>query len=229
MPRASGSSRSISRWRPKARSLRYDSRIVMPMPAPIAEMKKRSGSSGVYQSGCSLLGHDQVERAERRLVQGREDHAERSPAAWRCAWMIRRGRSRPKRSKTTGENSSASTVGVEHHAPGHLEHHRVRVPEDQRVPDAPRLPEVEEQPDDDQQVAEEAGEHGRADDRARSACRLKMCTMAVSVKAAGRQADAAQDVEADPEAPGELVAQVGDGAQAAREAQHGHRQRRGAG
>ena len=48
--------------------------------------------------------------------------------------------------------------GVEHDAPGYLEHHRVRIPPEDRMPDVPGLTEVEEQADDDKQVAEKGGQ-----------------------------------------------------------------------
>ncbi len=40
-----------------------------------------------------------------------------------------------------------------------------------------------------------------------------MCTVAASVNPPGREPDSAEDVEADPEPPGELVAQIGGSAQ----------------
>jgi hypothetical protein len=78
-------------------------------------------------------------------------------------WMNLRGRHAPL--EHDGRELQRQDRRVEHHAPGHLEHDRVRVPEDQRVPDAPGLPQVEHQPDDDEQVSHEPGQQGRAHDR----------------------------------------------------------------
>ncbi len=54
--RPSGSSRSISRRRPKALPLSADSMITMPIPAPTAERKNSTGSMLEYHSGWSFAG-----------------------------------------------------------------------------------------------------------------------------------------------------------------------------
>ena len=48
--------------------------------------------------------------------------------------------------------------GVEHHAPGHLEHHGVGVPVNERMPDAPGLPQIKHQGGDHEEVAQEPRE-----------------------------------------------------------------------
>src|ERR1039457_957620 len=42
--------------RPKYLELIEDSKMVMANPTAIADRKKNTGSSGLYQNGCSLLG-----------------------------------------------------------------------------------------------------------------------------------------------------------------------------
>ncbi len=83
--------------------------MVIARPTAIAEMKKKNGSAGVYQNGCSFVWHDQVQRAQRRLVQRRkqnaQDHQRNQSALTHFS-----GFARLKRSSTAAENSNASTV-----------------------------------------------------------------------------------------------------------------------
>ena len=109
--------------------------------------------------------------------------------------------------------------GIEHDAPGHLEHHRVGIPHNQRVPDAVGESQVEQEPHNHQQVAQEGGEDGRANDGTEP--------LQVEEVHGGRdgetpcgQAHADHHVEPDPDPPGELVGQVGRCAQPPPEA-HG--------
>jgi hypothetical protein len=83
--------------------------MVMARPAAMADVKKKTGNSGEYQSGWSFSGTIRysdpsedwwrVERITPTMTKGMV-----------TARRIRRGHSRFNFSKTTGENSRASTV-----------------------------------------------------------------------------------------------------------------------
>jgi hypothetical protein len=53
---------------------------------------------------------------------------------------------------------------VQHHAPGHLEHDRARIPHHQWMPNAVAAAEVEKQRHNNQLIAEERGENSRPHD-----------------------------------------------------------------
>src|ERR1035438_8477477 len=105
MSRRMGSSSS----RPKYLELIDDSKMIMARPTAIAEMKKNTGSSGLYQKACSLLGMMRysvpnedwcrVERSTPRMTN--TTIKLRTTFSALCHF---------KCSKTMGENSSASTV-----------------------------------------------------------------------------------------------------------------------
>jgi hypothetical protein len=153
-----------------------------------------------------LLGHDQVERAERGLVERREhdagDHERRADRVQHPARSLH-----AQSLEDHGGELEREHGRVEHHAPGDLEEDRSVVPVDERVPDPPRLAEVVEQSEDDEQIAEERGEHGRAHDRLEAAD-VEEVDGRHQREAAGREPDTAEDVETDPQAPGEPIAQV---------------------
>jgi hypothetical protein len=172
-----------------------------------------------------LVRDDEVERSERRLVQRRQqdagDHQRRAHRQDDAAQPLEPQPLEDHRGELDRQHG-----GVKHDAPGDLEHDRPRVPEDQGVPDAPRLSEVEHQPDDHQDVAEEAGQDRRPDDRL-EALEVEDVHRGGQREGAGRQPDPAQHVEADPQPPGELVAEVGGGPEPAGEADRRHPQEDG--
>ena len=85
-PAGCGSSSS----RPKYFELIDDSKIVIARPTAIADRKKNTGSIGLYQNGCSLFGMIRYNGAQRRLVQRREDHADRSRSELRSSKDLQR-------------------------------------------------------------------------------------------------------------------------------------------
>src|ERR1035438_194057 len=95
--------------RPKYLELIEDSKMVMANPTAIADRKKNTGSSGLYQKGCSLLGM-------MRYNVPSEDwcSVERITPRMTNTIMTRRTTSNAlchlKCSSTIGENSSASTA-----------------------------------------------------------------------------------------------------------------------
>ena len=108
---------------------------------------------------------------------------------------------------------------VKRHAPSHLEHHRVWVPHHQWVPDAVRTAQVEKQRHHHETVTKESSENRRADDGP-EALQPEDVHSGGERKATRRQHHAAHDVEADPQAPREPVAQVRGRPQPARITQH---------
>src|SRR5664280_2469099 len=216
--RDSRESRWVSIGLPNARRENHDSTTVIPMPAASAETKKRTGSTGVYQSGCTFSG-----RIRNREPSDDWWSVERiTPRITRTGVMglrSRRSQSSLKRSSTTGANSRDNTV-VYSITPADFEHHGVGVPHDDRMPDVPGLPEVEHQPADDEDIAEERGEHRRPQDRF-ELLQVQDVDGRGDREAAGRKAHAAEDVEADPQPPRERVGQVGHGAESFGEAKKG--------
>ena len=103
--------------------------------------------------------------------------------------------------------------GVRHHAHAHFEHDRVRVHVDQLVPDVPGAAEVEQQSNDEEHIAQECRQH-RGTHHTVQALDVEQIDRAHNAETAGRQHDAAQAVEANPEAPGKLVRHVRNRAQA---------------
>ena len=110
---------------------------------------------------------------------------------------------------------------VEHHAHGHLEERRVQVPVEHRAPDVPRAAEVHHQAEDDGQVAEEGGQDG-GPHHGVIALPAEDVDGGGDDEAAGRQGHPAEDVEADPHAPGRRVAERGRDPEAEGEADHRH-------
>jgi len=86
------------------------------------------------------------------------------------------------------------------------------------MPDSPWLAQIEHQGRDHEDVAQEAREDGGSDDGFEL---LQVEEVDDGRKGEGprREADAAEQVKPDPEAPGELVAEVGDSTQSLGEAQ----------
>ncbi len=158
-----------------------------------------------------LGGDDQVEGAQRGLVQRgehRADHHQRQ----RGRLLDHQGLVPAQTLEDHAGELQRQHRGVEHHAPADLEHHGARVPHHQRVPDVPGPAQVEQQRHHDQRVAEEGGQDGGPHDRLEP-LEVEDVDHRGDHEAAGRQADAAEQVEADPEAPGEGVGEVGDRAQ----------------
>ena len=190
----------------------------MERPEAMQEMKNRIGRSGDVPERVQPVGDDQVEGAEGGLVQGGKHHAEDHERQGAAVDPPDR-RVQLELLQDDGGELQGQHGGVEDDAPGDLEHHRVRVPHDQGVPEVVRPAQVDHQHQHHQQVADEGGEDGRTDDG--------LVVMGVEQVHRGDdgepgrgQADA-QEIEADPEAPGELVGEVGGGAQAQGEPGHG--------
>ena len=165
-----------------------------------------------------LRGHDEVERAERGLVQGREqharDHQRRDDAVDDSHWRVKAEAFKYHRSEFDGEDG-----GVKHHAPGDLEHDRMRIPVDDGVPDAPGLAQVEHEGRDHEDVAQESRQDRRPHDGFEF-LEIEEMHHRRQRKGASGQAHAAKQVEADPEPPWELVTQMGDRAETLVKAQH---------
>src|SRR5208337_4309038 len=97
--------------------------------------------------------------------------------------------------------------GVRHHAYAHLEHDRVRVHVNELMPDVPGTAQVEQQSHDEQYIAQERRQH-RLTHNTVQALHIEQVDRTDNAEAARRQHDPAQQVEADPEPPGKLVAHV---------------------
>src|SRR5271166_2134918 len=122
--------------------------------------------------------------------------------------------------KNNGGKLERQHGGVKHHAEGNLEHDRVRVAHDERMPDVPGQSEVVHEGDAYQQVAHERGENG-GPHYGMPALDVEDLYCGGQGEAAGGQHDAAHHVEADPEPPGELVAEIGGSAKPIPEADPG--------
>ncbi len=109
--------------------------------------------------------------------------------------------------------------GVEHHAPGHLEHDGVRVPVNDGMPDAPGLAQIEHQGHDHESVTQEAREDRRAHDGLEP-LEVEEVDHCRQGEGARSEPHTAEQVEPDPDAPWEPVAQMGDRAQALGESKH---------
>ncbi len=98
-----------SNCRPNARELNDDSKIVIARPTAIAEMKKKNGSAGEYQNGCSFVGmiRYSVPSEDWCSVESRMPRITRRNQA---ALTHLSGVARLKRSSTAVENSNISTV-----------------------------------------------------------------------------------------------------------------------
>ena len=116
--------------------------------------------------------------------------------------------------ENVGKEFEEEDRGVDHDAHTHLEHDGVGVAVDELMPDVPGAAQVEHQSDDEEQIAQKRGQHGGTDDTVQT-LDVKQVDGADHAETAGGEHDSAEAVEADPEAPGELVGHVGNGAQAA--------------
>ena len=83
--------------------------MIIASPTAIAEMKKNTGSSGLHQKACSLLGmmRYRVPSDDWCSVERITPRMTKTIITLRTALSAR---VQPRRSKTMGENSSASTV-----------------------------------------------------------------------------------------------------------------------
>src|SRR5271157_2850678 len=95
--------------RPKYFELMEDSKMVIASPTAIADRKKKTGNSGLYQNGCSLLGmiRYSVPSDDWCRVESSTPRMTKTTITRR---MIRNGFCRLKCSSTIGENSNANTV-----------------------------------------------------------------------------------------------------------------------
>src|SRR5450756_129958 len=84
----------------------------------------------------------------------------------------------------------------------------MRIPHHQRVPDAVGPPKVEHQSQDHQQITKERSQNGWADDGL-IALQIEYMHGRRDRETTGGESDAAKDIEANPQAPRELVAQIG--------------------
>src|SRR6185369_8966461 len=98
---------SSSRW--NTLELNEDSMIVIDRPTAMAEMKKKKGSAGEYQNGCSFEGTIRYS-VPSELWCNVESTTPRITSGIRTALMTLIAFVRWNRSRTTGENSKASTV-----------------------------------------------------------------------------------------------------------------------
>ena len=129
------------------------------------------------------------------------------------------GRVEPEPLEDHGREFHCQDGGVEHDAPGHLEHDGVRIPVDDGMPDAPGLAQIKQQSHDHEAIAQKAREDRRAHDGF-EAFEIEEVDHRRQGEGARGEPHAAEQVEADPEAPGEPIAQVRDGAQALGEPDH---------
>src|ERR1017187_3642244 len=95
--------------RPKYFELIEDSKIVMANPTAIADKKKNTGSSGLYQNGCSLLGMMRYSVPSEDWCKV-ESSTPRITNTTMTLRMIFSARFSLKCSSTIGENSMASTA-----------------------------------------------------------------------------------------------------------------------
>ena len=72
--------------------------------------EEKSGQNRAVPEGMQLVGHDEIHRAQRRLMQGRKDHAADDDWNRDLLTESRSGFLRLKCSSTIGANSSDSTV-----------------------------------------------------------------------------------------------------------------------
>ena len=98
-----------SRCRPKCRELSDDSKIVIANPTAIADRKKKTGSSGLYQNGCSFSGRIRY-RVPSEDWCSVDKMTPQITSGIRIARTTFKGFCRLNRSSTIGENSSARTV-----------------------------------------------------------------------------------------------------------------------
>src|ERR1035438_9360811 len=103
--------------------------------------------------------------------------------------------------------------GIEHHAPSHLEHHGVRVPVHDGMPDAPWLAQIQQQGHDHEGVPKEPGQDGWSNDGLKL-LEVEEVDDGGQRERTGSQTHTTEQIEADPKAPRELIAQVRDSAQA---------------
>src|ERR1017187_7538015 len=110
-----------SNSRPKYLELIEDSKIVMANPTAIADKKKKTGSSGLHQNGCSLLGmiRYRVPSDDWCSVDSSTPRITNTTMTLRMTFSARFSW---KCSSTMGENSRASTVvyNITHHATSNI-------------------------------------------------------------------------------------------------------------
>src|SRR5271166_935954 len=165
------------------------------------------GQQGTVPESVQLVGHDQIERAQRGLVQGGEKHAKDDQHDHHAADRFQ-GALPTQVFEQYWRKFQRQNRGVEHHAVGNFEHHRVGIAHDERMPDVPRQTKVIHERGANQQVAHESGQDGRPHN-GMPAFDIEDFYRRCQGEATGSQHDAAHHVEADPKTPGKLVAQVG--------------------
>ncbi len=169
--------------------------------------------------GMQFFGNDEIQRAERRLMQGGENHAEDHERNQNGANHLERFL-HVESFEHDGRELERKHRGVEHHAIGDLEHHRVWIAHDEGMPDVVGLAEIEHQRRGDENVSEEGCENRRPND-GMQALDIKDVNGGGESEPAGGQHDSAKNIEAHPDTPGKLIAEVGGGAQTLRETDKG--------
>src|SRR5579862_2785882 len=161
-----------------------------------------------------LARHNQVQASERTLVQSRQQNTRHDQH--RVDFFDQRDRRlQVETLEHVREKFKKQDRGVGHYAHAHFEHDRVWIHVDELMPYEPRPTKIEQQPHDEKDIAQERGEHCRANNLMQ-AFYIEKVDCADDAKPACGQHDATKAVEADPESPWKLVRHIGDSAQSAK-------------
>ena len=192
------------------------------------ETKKKTGMIRRIPERVELGRRYEIEGAQGTLVHGGQDHAEDGQGQGHFHNEVP---GFPESEPFKGGRHPFDKQGdeIEEDAQAHFEEHRGGAGLDKDgVREPPGPADVVVQGKDDQGIAQEGGEDG-GPDRGMIAFEAEDIAGGGGGVAAGGQSDAAEQIEADPDAPGVVIRQVGDPGQALGEAQDGDEWRRSAG
>ena len=171
----------------------------------------------------NLAGGDQVESAEERLVHRGQQHAGQHDAGQNAVVIVQDGLAQSAPRQLLDERwreLKGQHREVGHDADAHVEQHRAAIPHHDGMPEAPGQPDLVEIADHDGAVSEERNQDRRAQNGAIT-LHAEQIDGSADAEACGGKADAAERAEADPQAPGHLIVEIGAGTEALKEAHVG--------
>ena len=158
-----------------------------------------------------LARHDQIQGAERTLVQRGEKYSCHHQN-WHDGFDVLHWSLQVESLQNVWQEFEKQHGCISHHAHPYFKHHGVRIHVDELVPDEPRPAKIKQQANDEKRVAEKSRQnHGPHD--AVQAFDVEEIDRTGNAEPAGCEHDAAKTIEANPEPPGKLVAHVGHGAE----------------
>jgi hypothetical protein len=114
-----------------------------------------------------------------------------------------------------GDELDVEDMQIDHHAHGHFKKHRVAVVVEYGAGDVPVAADIHQQAQHHKGVPQHGGQQGRPDDRM-VLVPVEDIGDGTGGESAGGQGNAGSDIDADPDAPGVLVAEIGHLADAER-------------